>query len=100
MVSFNGGVREATPEIQFLIRSLVQEAKTPQLYNMMHVWMNLTRLEDVLRWLLKNNLKGWQLHNWLIHECKNSPLDAARFVLGKLNRNPEQKVMYGPDWLP
>lgn len=100
LVSFNGGHREASPELQLLIMRLVEEAKTPQLYNMLNVWMNLTRLEDVVRWLIVNKLTGWQLHNWFVYECKNSPLDAARFVLGKLNRNPDQKVMYGQDWLP
>jgi hypothetical protein len=98
-VVFNGGVREASPQLQWTIAQLIQDAKTPQLYNMMSIWMNLSRLEEVCRWLIKNNLKGWRLHNWLINECQNSPLEAARFVLSKLNKNKDQKVFFGSDWL-
>jgi len=98
-VVFNGGTREISPKLQFTIASLIEDAKTPQLYNMMSVWMSLSRLEDACMWLLKNRISGWRLHNWLIQDCQNSPLEAARVVLGHLNKNPKQKVMYGTDWL-
>jgi hypothetical protein len=99
LVVFNGGTREASPTLQRVITTLIEDAKTPELFQMMQIWMNLARLEDVCLWLVKNGITGWRLHNWYITDCQRSPLEAARFVLSKINKNPKQGIMFGSDWL-
>lgn len=69
------------------------------LINIMYQWEHLVRCDDILKWLLANNLRGKKLYETIKTDFAFSSLKTAQYILQKIDKNLEQKpVIYGVDY--
>lgn len=67
---------------------------------MFHLHQHYKNCDRMLNWLVKNNLKGKKLLDWIKVEHKGSPLAACSYILGKVNReNGNFKIILGKDFV-
>jgi hypothetical protein len=63
----------------------------------LHHFDSQRRCEDILLWLIKNNLTGKNFISWAKTEFPGSILGITKFILGRLNQDKDYKVLYGRD---
>lgn len=67
----------------------------PYLHQMDHQ----RRCDDILLWLIKNNLTGKNFISWAKTEFPASILGVSEFILRRINQDQEYRVLYGRDFL-
>lgn len=71
--------------------------------NLVETMHSLTRYRDcdrILKWLLRNNIKGSNLSDWIKINHSNSILNMVKFVVKCANNEREIKpIIYNKDWI-
>lgn len=80
-----------------MILSLAQEEK--EVLPIAHfIYVNYVQRDEILLWLLKNNIKGKKLIDWIKFKFDNSPLSAINFILARINHDKDYRTKLGRDF--
>lgn len=66
----------------------------------LHLIYNYVRCDEILTWCLRNGITDRRLANTLHFEFQNSHQNMVKYILGKIEREPKAKILYGIDWKP
>ena len=82
-----------------LIFKAMDEDPNPRLVHLMHDLSRYRHVDSMLRWLIKNNLTGNRLIQFLDHTFKSSTLNMVKHIIMKVNNEKSLRpVLYGKDW--
>jgi len=57
------------------------------------------RCEDILEWLVKNNIVGTELVTYHKHECHGSHLLMFETIVSKIDKKERTPTLLGRDWI-
>lgn len=61
----------------------------------------MTRCDEILSWLLKNNITGFELMGFMRFGCGNGILNTAKEILRRIDRDKEASaILVGRDYRP
>lgn len=68
-----------------------------RLLPVLHFLDQFKRCDDMLRWLIRSRLTGWNFWHWSQGQFGRSLDGMARFILSQLEKDEERPVFYGRD---
>ena len=64
-----------------------------------HVHSHYPRCDEIFAWLIRNNIVGLKLLEWITYEHEGSQLKAVAHILTKIERDKEiRRVLFGRDF--
>lgn len=63
-----------------------------------HFDSHFVRCDEILEWLIKNRLTGREFVAWTRMWKGTTPFSLGRFILSRVQKDQEQKIIHGKDW--
>ncbi|MCK5608298.1 hypothetical protein KAR91_40830 [Candidatus Pacearchaeota archaeon] len=71
-----------------------------KLVNVMHQLTHYVHCDKFLSWLIRNNITGMNLEQWLMINFKNSIMSMVQYIIKVSENNSEFKpIIFNKDWI-
>lgn len=85
------------PRRRELMLKVVNGCSDQRVLTALYWWDQHHRCDDVLRWLIKNRLTGYNLVTWLDEHYSRSILEPLKWILMRVDRGNEMRTIFDRD---